>query len=111
MSEEKLTMQIREVTISTGFERSVNINFNGWKFPASYHQKHIVANDEEADLIRRKAHLRCVRAVYSDLLNSYSVITVTAARNPGVMAQWELVKEEAEAGLQYALVQLEELSK
>ena len=111
MSDEKHTMQAREVTVSTGFERSVNVNYNAFKFPANFHEKHLVASDEEEDLIRRKIHLRCVRAVYSDMLTALPVISAASSRNPGVAAQWELVKEEAQAGLAYAVSQIEALEK
>ena len=106
-----LTEQAREVTISTGFERSVNVNYNGWKFTANLHEKHTVTGDEQEDLIRRKIHLRCVRAVYSDMLTALPIVSSASSRNPGVAAQWELVKEEAQAGLAYAVSQLEALEK
>lgn len=103
--------QSREVTISTGFERNCNINYNAYKFPANLHEKHFVASDEEEDLIRRKIHLRCMRAVYSDILTSLPIISAASSRSPGVAAQWGILKEEAEAGLAYAVSQLEMLKQ
>jgi|SRR5665213_3264212 len=105
MSDE-LNLIDTNVRIYAGFERSISINYNTWKFNKG--ESRSVTADKVGNETA-KLHWMCARYVYSAMFAALPRIRRVVGERPDIVAQMDLVEWEVKDALTEVDVQLEKL--
>lgn len=96
---------MRKVLVETGFERSVSIAYQGWRYPVNYSEWVEVETDEELSKVRSRLRLRAMGSVYLAILDDFDRLTHLCEDStmhqdiPRVRAQLMSLKSEAEQAI------------
>jgi len=95
-----------KITINTGMERKISINYQTWSFSCFYTEEVDVDKEEEAR--KRRHHLRALSqaSVYTDILTDMGRLRNAVPDRPDFKAQLDMLEREATDGLEAALKEL-----
>jgi hypothetical protein len=99
-----------KISISTGTERKVSIDYQTWTYTSFFTEEIDAVNEDEVR--RRRHHLKLLSqaAVYSDVLSDLPRLRRAVKDRPDIIAQIEMLENEANSGLNDATKALKEES-